>query len=138
MAKKLQVILDTNVVVSAILFKGKPRKINEFALNEKFRVVTSSILLSELTGLLVKKFSLSLTEIHLIEKEITEMAEVVYPKESIYIVRDIDDNRVLEAAVEGECDYVITGDADLLDLKSYKRITIITPAEFLEILEKSE
>ncbi len=46
-------------------------------------------------------------------------------------VRDRDDNRVLEAAVEGDCDFIITGDRDLLELCKYKKIKIITPAQFL-------
>jgi predicted nucleic acid-binding protein len=56
MVKKLRVVLDTNVIVSTILIKGKPRNIYDYALNEKFRVITLSTLLSELTGILVKSF----------------------------------------------------------------------------------
>ncbi|HEX8932007.1 MAG TPA: putative toxin-antitoxin system toxin component, PIN family [Patescibacteria group bacterium] len=48
------------------------------------------------------------------------------------MVRDIDDNRVLEAAVEGKCQYIITGDADLLDLKIFQSIKIITAEDFLK------
>ena len=50
---------------------------------------------------------------------------------TINAVRDDDDNRVLEAAVEGKCEYVVTGDEDLLSLQNYGGIKIITPAEFL-------
>jgi putative PIN family toxin of toxin-antitoxin system len=138
MVKKLRIVLDTNIIVSAIIFKGKPRDIYDFALNEKYTTITSSTLISELTGILIKRFSLSLAEINLIEHQIREIFEVVHPKESINKVRDVDDNRVLEAAVEGKCHYIITGDKDLLDLKSYNQITILTPREFLEILGTKE
>ena len=131
MAKKLRIVLDTNIIVSAIFFKGKPREIYDFVLNERYVTITSSTLISELTGILIKRFSLSLAEIHLIEHQIREIFEVVHPKESINVVRDIDDNRVLEAAVEGKCQYIITGDKDLLVLKSFQNIEIVTPEQFL-------
>ena len=136
MAKKLRIVLDTNVIVSAIIFNGKPREIYDFALNEKYRTITSSTLISELTGILIKRFSFSLAEIKLIEYQIRDIFEIVHPKESINEVRDVDDNRVLEAAVTGKCKYIITGDKDLLELKSYHQITILKPGDFLELLDK--
>ncbi len=136
MAKKLRIVLDTNVIISAIIFKGKPREIYDLALNEVFKTISSSTLISELTGILAKRFLLSFAEINVIEFEIKEIFEFVHPKKSINVVRDIDDNHVLEAAVEGKCQYIITGDKDLLDLKSYNQITILTPSDFLELLEK--
>jgi putative PIN family toxin of toxin-antitoxin system len=131
MPKKLRIVLDTNILISAIIFKGKPREIYDFALNEKYTTITSPSLLSELTGILVKRFLLSLAEINFIEHEIREIFEVVHPKESLYVVRDVDDNRVLEAAVEGQCQYIITGDKDLLVLESFQKIEIVTPEQFL-------
>lgn len=138
MAKKLRIVLDTNVIVSAIIFNGKPRAIYDFVLNERYRTITSSTLISELTGILIKKFSFSLAEINLIEYQIREIFEVVHPKESINEVRDVDDNRVLEAAIAGKCQYIITGDRDLLDLKSYHQIKILTPSDFLELLDRKQ
>ncbi len=136
MAKKLQVILDTNIIVSAIVFRGKPRQIYDFALNEKFKAVISPILISELTEILSKKFLLSVAELNLIEHEIKELFKIVHPKESISIARDVDDNHVLEAALAGKCEYVITGDADLLDIKNFRGITIVTPHSFLNDLSE--
>ncbi|MBI2040465.1 putative toxin-antitoxin system toxin component, PIN family [Candidatus Microgenomates bacterium] len=53
------------------------------------------------------------------------------PHETLHILRDEDDNRVLEAAREGNCDFIVTGDQDLLDLGKYKKIKILTSEEFL-------
>lgn len=136
MAKKLRIVLDTNVIVSAIIFKGKPREIYDFALSERVTTITSSTLLSELTGILTKRFLLSSAEVNGIEHEVREIFEVVNPKKSIHVARDVDDNQVLEAAVEGTCQYIITGDKDLLDLKMYHQITIVTPGDFLQLLKK--
>ena len=132
MRKKLRIVLDTNILVSVIIFKGKPREIYDFALNEKYNAITSPNLLSELTGILSKRFLLSQAEINFIEHETREIFEVIHPKASINVVRDVDDNRVLEAAVEGKCKYIITGDKDLLELKEFQKIKIVTAETFLK------
>ncbi len=136
MAKKLQAVLDTNVIVSAIIYRGKPRQILELAYEENFQGIISPILFSELTEVLIKKFSLSAGEIGLVEEEIKESFKVVHPKDTINIQKDMDDNRVLEAAVEGRCDYIITGDKELLDSGVYKEIKIVTPDQFLKFFNE--
>jgi predicted nucleic acid-binding protein len=50
------------------------------------------------------------------------------------VTRDPDDDKVIIAAIEGRAEYIVTGDADLIDLKSYQGITIIRPAEFVQLL----
>ena len=63
--------------------------------------------------------------------------EVVNPRNSLKVARDDDDNRVLEAAITGKCEYIVTGDEDLLSLKKYKNIKILTPAEFFDLVSDS-
>ncbi len=55
---------------------------------------------------------------------------LVYPKDTVIIVSDDPDNRILEAAVEGKCDFIVTGDKMLLKLGIYKGIKIVTAADF--------
>ena len=55
---------------------------------------------------------------------------VVAPTRTLTVVSDDDDNRVLEAAIEGAADYIVSGDTDLLDLGSFRGIPILAPAEF--------
>lgn len=88
------------------------------------------MLISELTGVLRKKFAVSESDIVDFKNEIQDSFEIVYPASSIHILKDEPDNRVLEAALEGNCDYIITGDKALLALKQYKNIRILTPSEF--------
>lgn len=57
---------------------------------------------------------------------------MVSPKKRITVVRDSTDNKIIEAAVEGKCEYIVTGDKDLLVLGKYKNIKIVSPKEFLE------
>lgn len=126
----MRVVLDTNIFYSAILFRGNPRLILDGAIEEKFEIVSSPVLMAELFDALSRKSLLSLNDLQLIEKEIGEVVEIVRPRQNIEAVRDPDDNRVLEAAVEGKCDYIVTGDKDLLVLKKFKKILIISPSKF--------
>lgn len=129
---KLRVVLDTNVIIYAIISKGKPREIFELVLNRTIEGITSKVLLTELGEVLSKKFHMRDINISFIESELKEALEVVQPKEFINVAADEADNRVLEAAVEGKCVYIITGDEALLELKKYKRIQIVSPANFVK------
>ena len=127
----VKVVLDTNILLSAIGFGGKPAEILSLVLKERITAVTSPILLAELEEALRKVLPLSKNDIELILDEIDDEFETVLPRFSIKTSRDEDDNRVLEAAVEGNCEYIITGDKDLLTLKKYKNIKILTAEQFL-------
>lgn len=131
----IKVVLDTNVLVSAIAIGGKPKKIVSMVLKEELKGVISPVLLSELQEILNKKFPLKEGDFKLVVANIEELFEKVHPKKTLRVVRDDDDNRVLEAAVEGKCNYIVTGDSDLLDLNEYKEIKIVKPAEFLKLVE---
>ena len=132
MAKKVsRVVLDTNVLISGIIFGGKPGEILEMIRNKRFLGITSSVLLAELGDVLSKKIMYPKSKVLQVEKKMKKTLRVVHPIKSIDAVADDDDNRVLEAAIEGKCENVVTGDKDLLGLKSYRGIRILTPAEFL-------
>lgn len=126
-----KIVLDTNILISAIGFGGKPRAILSLTLEYKVQAITSRILLAELEEVIGKKFPKLVYELSIIRKRINKKFTLVQPKNTLHIVRDPDDNRVLEAAVEGNCDYIVTGDIDLLEIKDYKNIKIVTPDEFL-------
>lgn len=135
MGKNPNTVLDTNVIVSAILFAGKPADILTLALTGQITSVTSSILLAELNETLIKKFKFTTDRIRQIEKDLKESFLIVYPEKQLSIIRDPDDNRVLEASIAGNCGYIVTGDKDLLTLKKYKNISILTPDDFLLEIE---
>ncbi len=129
----LRIVLDSNVLISAYVFGGKPENVFKLIVSEKIHGITSAVLISEFLDILRKKFGVSQAEILEIEEEIKNTFELVYPSRTINVSRDPDDNRVIEAAVEGNCDYIITGDKDLLDLKKFKNIKILTAEQFLQI-----
>ena len=127
-----RVVVDTNVLVSAWLFGGNPRTILELVLNNQIEGVTSPQLLSELSDVLLKKFNFSAAKTRAVERKIKDRFEIVQPKSSIAILKDEGDNRVLEAAVTGRCHFIITGDKELLALKKFRKVAIISPEDFLK------
>jgi len=133
----LKVTLDTNIIVSALIFGGNSKRIIEKLTRREFTAYTSPQLVSELIDVLLKKFNFSKKMIVLLEAQIITLFNMVYPTETISIVRDIDDNRKLEVAVESKSSIIVSGDKDLLDLKKYESIKIVSPKDFLDLFEKS-
>lgn len=127
----LPIVLDTNVIISALIFGGKPRVILELVLRKKLKGITSSPLLTELTEILIKKFRFSQKAATLTENKIKEDFEIVYPRKIIKILKDEPDNRVLEAALAGQAEFIVAGDKELLNLKFFRGVKILKPTDFL-------
>lgn len=125
-----RVLLDTNVLMSGILFPGKPRELLRAALRGHLRLVTSEHLLEELEGVLSTQFNLTPVAAHEVRSELGAIADVVEPSEVPRICRDPDDDEVLAAAVMGKAEAIVTGDEDLLALRSHHAIVIVGVAEF--------
>ena len=132
----LRVVLDTNVLISAILFGGKPRQILEKAIRGEIRLCLSEPILEELKGVLQRsKFDYSPEMIQFILTELMAIADFVNPSETLNVVlEDPEDNRILECAVEAKANYIISGDLHLLKLSRYLDIEVQHVAAFLERL----
>ena len=130
----MRVVLDTNTVVSALLFSGISSKLVSLWQKGLITPLLSREILDEyLRVLSYPKFDLSEGEIkELIQEEILPYAEVVKPKRRLRVVqRDPSDNKFLECAVAGKARVIISGDKDLLSLGRYRQIRIQSPAQFL-------
>jgi uncharacterized protein len=134
----MRVVLDTNVILSAILFGGKPRQIIEAALAGTIRIYASEPIISELKSVLGRpKFGLDPQMIESIVVEFSSLVEWVQPRTHVDVVKeDPSDNRVLDCALEAEAEYVISGDDHLLQLERCGKILILNPANFLRAREK--
>lgn len=139
---KFRAVLDTNVIVSALINPaGPPGAVLKALREERFTLVTSRPINEEILEVLNRpcirdKYGLSeyLFDIAFI---LFEVAEVIRELPGVKIVKDPDDNKFLSAAIGGSAHYLVTGDAkDLLGLREYKGIQIVTPAQFLEVLNK--
>ncbi|MEK7504238.1 MAG: putative toxin-antitoxin system toxin component, PIN family [Patescibacteria group bacterium] len=133
----IRVVLDTNVLVSAIVFGGIPQKVLSLVFKGDLTGITSVSLMAELSEVIHKKFPFDKQDLEYWEEQMRMDFEVVNPRNSLKVARDDDDNRVLEAAITGKCEYIVTGDEDLLSLKKYKNIKILTPAEFFDLVSDS-
>ena len=134
-------VIDNNVFVSGLIkSNGPPGRILASQRRGHFDLVTSAPLLQELEAVLLRPHILKL--IRATESDVVDFVDqlradaiVVTPDFTLTVVeRDPDDNRVLEAAVAGRVDFIVTGDQDLLVLESFRGIAVVTPARFLAIL----
>lgn len=131
----VRIVLDTNILISAIGFGGKPRHILRLILDKQLTAVTSAVLLAELEDVITKKFPTLEKAFPRISKQIRKRFHIVKPKKTIRALTDEPDNRVLEAAVTGRCTYLVTGDKELLNLGIYKNIKIVSPEVFLKEMQ---
>ena len=128
-------VLDTNTIVSGIGWGGTPGAVLDAALAGHFEIVTSPALLDELRRVLAyPKLRAVIGDADEFIKLLALAAIVVTTTETVEIVRDPDDNRLIEAAQAGQADVMVTGDQDLLTLVNVGQISILTPREFLETL----
>jgi hypothetical protein len=130
----VRVVLDTNAVISALLFSGVSSKLVSLWQDGLVTPLLSREILDEyLRVLSYRKFELSEKEIkELIQEEILPYAEVVKPKRRLRVIRrDPADNKFLECAVAGKAGVIISGDKDLLSLGQYRKIRIQSPGQFL-------
>jgi len=129
----MRVVADTNVFISAFMFGGLPGKILDLALRGKFTLVTSSSLLDELDEKLRGKFAVSERDALAIRAKLEDSANVVEPDFELNAVPDDpDDNRVLECAVAGKAEFIVSGDKHLMRIGAYEGIAIVTVRQFIE------
>jgi putative PIN family toxin of toxin-antitoxin system len=131
----MKVVLDTNVLVSALWWNGNERKVLLATLGENIDLLVSDDILTEFLSVIArKKFAnFPRDSIYQFIEIILETAIIVEPIDKINVVKeDSDDNRILECAISGKADYVVTGDCHLLKIREYGGVKIITANEFLK------
>lgn len=134
-----RVVLDTNVLVSALITNGKPRRLL-LKLRKDHTVVISRKITAELADVLARdKFGVTEVQTEKFLLAILRKAKLVSPHSRFKVVpEDPDDNEILNVAYSGKADYVVTGDSHLLALKKFKRIPIVTVDEMLKILKNPQ
>lgn len=125
-------VFDTNVLLAAIITEGICSKLLHRARAGEFYLVSCPFILRELGRILSRKFHLGQDEITSSVEPISEAISKVI--EHSIKVKDVccdaDDDNILACALAAKAEYLVTGDADLLSLKSYQGIRIITPRDF--------
>lgn len=137
----MRAVLDTNVLISALLFTGVASELVPLWQKGEITVLLSREILDEyLRVLAYPKFQLSEEEIKaLIEEELLPFVQVIKPGTRIRAVRrDPSDDKFLECAVAGKADVIISGDKELLALRHYRRVRMQTPSEFLSAFRRRQ
>ena len=138
----LKVVLDSNVIISGLTATaGNPHNVLEAWRRGEIVLLTCPAIVEEVTEVLSRPFFRE--KRHITQEQVTRAKRVlemdtvlVEPKEHLDVVdNDPDDDRVLECALAGGADYVVSGDHHLLDLGRFRHIPIVTPRQFLAILE---
>jgi putative PIN family toxin of toxin-antitoxin system len=128
-----RVVPDTNVTISATFWRGHPRLIFDLARQGRLTLLSSAPVEAELVRVLsYPKFGLTAAEILPILRDIRGFAQFVQATSTIAIIRDDPtDNRFLECALDGNADYIVSGDHHLLAVGSFRGIEILRPRDFL-------
>ena len=135
-ANKLRVVLDTNVYFSAFTHpQGPPFRIWQKAVSRSFILLASPAILREMAGVLREDLKWQETEIVAQLKLVARLAEIVSPKIRLQVIaEDPADDRILECALAGGADLIVSGDRHLRKLKSFRNIGIVQPSDLLRTL----
>lgn len=129
----MRVVLDTNILVSALFWEGNERDLVSRCFSGDLRSVTSPTILSELERVLVHKFNTPENDVLDYIIEIMAISDIVTPPGELSVVEtDPDDDMVLETASIGDADMIITGDVHLLTLNRYEDVDIIGAKDLIE------
>ncbi len=136
---KPQVVIDSNVWISGLVFGGNPEKILRLFIEGQIIVVCAEELLSELRRKITQRFPLFLPNLSLLEASIREDALFIsLGTVQITASRYVEDNKFIETALTGQVSFIVSGDKDLTDIGSFQSINILKPKEFLELFNKHQ
>ena len=129
------VVADTNILVSAVQFGGKPKQFLDLAVDGHIDLAISEAILEETIRVLRDKFHRTSEELGEADKQLRVIARIVKPIETINAIdADPSDDRILECAVAADAEVIISGDKHLLALRSFRMIPILRLGEFLASL----
>jgi putative PIN family toxin of toxin-antitoxin system len=133
----LRALFDTNVLIAAFISEGVCAKLMRRARKRQFSLISSPLILREFQDVLMRKFSATRRESQEALQVIMEAVEAMTQSEQAVTgaCRDPEDDQILGCALAGKVDYLVTGDEDLLVIKQFKAIRIITPRDFELLFE---
>ena len=140
----MKAVIDTNVLMAGLLWRGPPHALLEHVRAGTVSLVSSPALLAELGDVMARaKFDAIFTRTHTSRErslaDVRRLAEVIEPPALLHpACRDPEDDKVLALAIAAKVDLVVSGDKDLLSLKSFQGIPMLTPANGLSLVEAKD
>ena len=130
----MRIVIDSNVFISAFYFGGKPKGVVARAAEGLDELFLSYDIIGEIQQVMSRpKFKTDIMAVKQYAAMIEEISDIVAPSLSVDVSRDKKDNKIIECAVCAKADYIVTGDEDLLSLKSYQGIKIVSAADYLKL-----
>lgn len=134
----LKIVIDTNLCISALLSPGNPQRIVDLLTTDTFQAFYPDLLLQQLQEVAARpKIAARISAERLAQLlAVIQRNAIQVELETIpAICRDPTDDAFLECARLADCDYLVTGDKDLLILQSHRKTRIVSPVEFLQVLK---
>ena len=129
----MRILIDTNILISGLFFHGLPKKLLSAMDFEKFNVCVNKEIVSEYVEKIDKKFSKAK---YVLDKELHEKffsnLQNFEIKSNLKICRDPDDDKFINCAIDAKAIYIVSGDNDLLTIKNFAEIEIVTAREFYD------
>jgi putative PIN family toxin of toxin-antitoxin system len=127
-----RVVADTNVLVSALQFGGKPKQRLDLAADDQVDVAISEAIIAETLHVLRDKFDRGPEWLAEADRQLRVITRLVQPTESIHVIEaDPTDDRILECAVAAKAEVIVSGDTHLPSLGSFRGIQIQRVAKFI-------
>ena len=131
----IKAVLDTNILISSLFWKGAPYEIVQKGIGGAFIIILSPEIIRETEDKLKNKFKFSVENTNAFLEVVALNSFIVEPMIKLRVVKtDSTDNKIIECAVAGNVDYIVSGDKHLLNIKKHEQINIITPSKFLKLL----
>ncbi len=128
-----RVVVDSNVWISALVFGGTPRRVLESCVQTGARIVVCEQLLAETRRIIHVTFADFADDFESLIVSLAMFIDVVrLGSQTVTVCRDPADNMILETALAGRAQVIISGDKDLLVLKHYQVASIVTPTDFVQ------
>ena len=129
----MKAVFDTNIFVSALAIPGgQAERAIDLVIDARVNLLISKDIIHEVLGVLAQKFSKSSEELSRTAVFLSELGELIVAREKLAVLDDEPDNRILECAVTGHADVIVTGDKAMLDLKNFSGIRILSLRRFLD------
>jgi len=135
----MRIVIDTNVVASAIFFGGRPAELLRMVVQHELSAVATNEIVDEYQATinyLLNKYEDRPLQLSIVP--IFSAMEIIPVTSKIEVCRDPDDNKFISCAIDGHCYYVVSGDKDLLSVEQYADIKIITVADFLKLIAEKK
>jgi uncharacterized protein len=131
----LKVVFDTNILISALALPGgQADRAMARIIDGIDELVISKVMIDELLEVLARKFSRDANELARVAVFLTDLATVAKPRRKLQILDDEPDNRILECALAGRAEAIVTGDSAMLKLKTFRDVRVISLRDYVDLV----